>query len=322
MPTISNAYHAHAGNYTPGGNTCRWIVVHYTGAAGSALNTAKWSQNDRHDSSFHYVLDGGGVIYQLLADTDTAWAVGAWTGYRQLIGNAESISIEVCSSGADFTASEIAELRWLVRRLMAAHGIPAARVVRHYDCGTNHKLCPAPYCGNTANDAKWVALRKAITEEDKPAAPEKKYGYSAKLYHTNNTPMQQFQRKRVDGHWKFVNLGRNMALDVKNGSPADHTPVRVWEANSGPAQLWDLKEVKMPTGSVAFELVPACAPTMRLDAVGGGTADRTGLQIHPANGTDAQRWYLIEDSAGIIRIVSAKSGLAIDCGAGVQPGAK
>lgn len=166
MPTIDASLRQNGANYSIGGNSCRYVVIHYTGATGSAKNTATWSHRDAHGSSYHYVLDGGGVIYQTLNDTDTAWAVGAWAGYRQLIGNNESVSIEVCSSGADFTAAEISELRWLVQRLMAAHNIPASRVVRHYDCGTNHKLCPAPYCGSAANDAKWAALHKQITEGD------------------------------------------------------------------------------------------------------------------------------------------------------------
>ena len=162
MPAISREFHAHAGNYTPGGNAMRWLVVHYTGAPGSARNTAMWSHNRQHNSSFHYVLDGTGTIYQLLDDTDTAWAVGVWSGCRQLIGNSESISIEVCSAGADFTPAGIDELRWLVLRLMEAHGIDAAHVVRHYDCHTGHKSCPAPY----VDEGKWAALKAIITGGD------------------------------------------------------------------------------------------------------------------------------------------------------------
>ena len=164
MPTIDASLRQNGGNYSIGGNSCRYIVVHYTGAPGSAKATATWSHRDAHGSSYHYVLDGSGVIWQTMRDTDTAWAVGAWAGCSQLIRNNESISIEVCSAGADFTAAEISELRWLVQRLMAAHNIPASRVVRHWDCHTGRKLCPAPYCGSAANDAKWAQLHKQITE--------------------------------------------------------------------------------------------------------------------------------------------------------------
>lgn len=164
MPTISRAYHAHGGNYTPGGNSCRYIVVHNTGNTANASAEARFAQNDQHPSSYHYVLDGGGTVYQILDDTDTAWAVGAWRGARQLIGNGESNSIEVCSNGTPFTADEIAELHWLVRLLMERHGIPASRVVRHYDCHTGHKDCPAAYVDN----GRWETLREIITADFQP----------------------------------------------------------------------------------------------------------------------------------------------------------
>lgn len=159
MLEISRAYHAHRGNYTPGGNSCRYIVVHNTSNTANANAEARYAANDQHPSSYHYVLDGSNPVYQILDDTDTAWAVGAWSGARQLIGNNESISIEVCSNGTEFTGSEVAQLTELVGILMKRHGIPASRVVRHYDCHTGHKDCPAAY----VNQAKWNALWKVIT---------------------------------------------------------------------------------------------------------------------------------------------------------------
>ena len=309
MPSISREYHAHAGNYTPGGNSMRYIVVHYTGAPGSALNTAKWSQNDRHDSSFHYVLDGSGVIYQILDDFDTAWAVGAWRGATQIIRNSESISIEVCSDGEDFSKAEIEELRWLTLKLMREHGIPASNVVRHYDCHTGHKECPAPY----VDQAKWNNLKSYITTEVKPEP----MGYSTKLWPSNNAIMQQFKIEQASGGWvRIKSLGRNMYLDVKDGSKADHTPVRVWKGPTE-AQLWKLIPVQK-SYALLYELEPKLAPGMRLDAKGGGTVEKTGLQIHPDNNTAAQRWQFIDSGDGIYRIASSKSGLCIDCGPAVQ----
>jgi len=156
---ISRAYHAHAGNYTPGGNSCRYIVVHNTGNTASALNEARFAQNSQHPSSYHYVLDGSNPVYQILDDTDTAWAVGAWRGATQYIGNNESISIEVCSNGTKFTGAEIAQLTELVGLLMKRHNIPANRVVRHWDCHSGHKSCPSWYVPQD----RWNALWRVIT---------------------------------------------------------------------------------------------------------------------------------------------------------------
>ena len=164
MPSISRAYHAHSGNYTPGGNRQKYIIVHYTANIASAIQEAQYASNDQHPSSYHYVLDGSGVIYQLLDLKDTAWAVGGWTGTTQLIGNNESISIEVCNDGGPFTTGQIAELRWLVRMLMVDLGIDADHVVRHFDAHTGRKECPYYYAG--FNNKKWEALHDFITRED------------------------------------------------------------------------------------------------------------------------------------------------------------
>lgn len=168
MPTISREYHAHSGNYTPGGNSRRYIVVHNTGNTAGARAEAAYAQNNEHPSSYHYVLDGGGTIYQILDDSDTAWAVGAWRGAVQYIGNNESISIEVCSNGVPFTSAEITELHWLVRVLMQRYGIDAAHVVRHFDAHSGHKDCPAAY----VDPAKWATLRALITSEIEPEETE------------------------------------------------------------------------------------------------------------------------------------------------------
>ena len=163
MPTISREYHAHVGRYQSGGNSCDYIVVHNTGNSASALAEARNQQNNfSRPAGAHYFLDGSGVIYQLLDDTDTAWAVGAWSGARQLISNFESISIEVCSDGVEFTDAEIEELTWLVQLLMERHDIPARNVVRHWDCHTGRKECPAWYVPMN----RWYVLWKTITEGD------------------------------------------------------------------------------------------------------------------------------------------------------------
>ena len=49
----------------------------------------------------------------------------------------------------------------LVRELMQRYGIPANRVVRHYD--VTHKDCPAPM---VQNPALWQAFQTKLTQED------------------------------------------------------------------------------------------------------------------------------------------------------------
>lgn len=149
--------YAHKGNYKPGGNSCKYIVVHNTGNTASAKAEATYAHNDQHKSSFHYVLDGKDV-YQCVKDTDTAWAVGAWKGAKAIVKNNQSISIEVCSNGKKFSAKEIAQLKALIAKLRKAHNIPASHVIRHYDCHTGRKACPAYY----VKAARWKKLKEQI----------------------------------------------------------------------------------------------------------------------------------------------------------------
>lgn len=155
-------------------------------------------------------------------------------------------------------------------------------------------------------------------EEPEPEPPHI-FGYSSKLYHTNATPMQRFRIRQASGGWvRLESVGRpGMFLDLRDGAKASGTPVRVWEGPTD-AQLLKLIPVQKPY-AMQYEIEFKHAPGMRLDAKHGGTVDRTGLWIYKDNDTPAQRWQFIDCGDGTYIIVSSKSGLAIDCGAGVQP---
>lgn len=146
-----------------GGKKPEYIVVHYTSTSASAYNNCLFFSRDKSGkTSAHFFLDGSGVIYQSVAEGDTSFACGNYDF------NQRSISIEVVSDGRDFTSAEIAELNYLVQHLMNKYGIPASRVIRHYDVVDHarvgktldpHKHCPAPY----VNGAKWNKLHGIIT---------------------------------------------------------------------------------------------------------------------------------------------------------------
>ena len=134
-----------------GGAPVLWIVVHYTGADGSARDNGRYFAGGNRNASAHYFIDDSDIV-RSVPEADTAWAVGNFQA------NQRSISIEVCSAGEDFSEAEIQRLAWLVQRLRAQYGIPAENVIRHYDAydfaqraglGGSwvdpHKSCPAPY---------------------------------------------------------------------------------------------------------------------------------------------------------------------------------
>lgn len=148
-----------------GGADVLWLVIHYTGADGSARDNGYYFAGGNRNASAQYFVDNIDIVLSV-SEEDTAWAVGNFAA------NQRSISIEVCSAGEDFSEAEIERLTWLVGDLMARYGIDADHVVRHRDmyrvataAGIGGswvdpgKACPAPY----VDDEKWAALHARIT---------------------------------------------------------------------------------------------------------------------------------------------------------------
>lgn len=139
----------------------RYIVVHYVGdgtsAAGSAKRNCMYFAGGNRQASAHYFIDDGSIFEYADPHAYATWHCGDGHG-RYGITNANSIGIEVCNNGGPYTEAETDRLAWLVQRLMAEFGVPAERVVRHYDA--SRKMCPLYYVQH--HDA-WVALHARIT---------------------------------------------------------------------------------------------------------------------------------------------------------------
>lgn len=151
-----------------GAPTVRYIVVHYTGNGhandypSTARNCCIYFNGGNRSSSADFFIDDSGIYrYNPSCSRYYSWHCGDGHG-KNGITNANSIGIEVVSSGEDFTTKEKRQLRWLVRKLMKKYGIPASRVVRHYDA--SGKRCPWMHSGSAVNDAKWKVLRAHITK--------------------------------------------------------------------------------------------------------------------------------------------------------------
>ena len=304
MPNLTiNWLAAHSGNYTPGGNSCAYVVVHNTANTASAYNEACYAHNSQHASSYHYVLDGTD-IYQTLSDYDTAWAVGAWSGATQLIRNNQSISIEVCSAGTEFTNDEIVQLRYLVQKLMSTHNIPASNVVRHYDCHTGHKACPAAYVNNDA----WYELWSQITKEQNVVNPKSIHMRTPQGVYVENFGIIE----REEGYVEIVNQYRNMALDVAGGLSDNGTPVRLWERNDGSAQRWKLK----PFGDAHesyYVLEPKCAPGKCLAVCANSQQEGAGLILWEQNGEYGQQFILTNWADQHYRLIARNTGYKCVC---------
>ena len=165
-------------NISPAWTAYRYIVVHYVGSGTSAPGSARanciYFAGGNRNASAHYFVDDGYIYEYADPHRYYTWHVGDGGG-RYGITNSNAIGIEVCINGdRPYTDAELPRLRWLVQKLMAEYGIPADRVVRHYDA--SRKACPYHYTPyGSGGNAAWRALHAYITtpEEDEVTEQDK-----------------------------------------------------------------------------------------------------------------------------------------------------
>lgn len=196
-----NKYHGEYNVRPRSASDVKYIVVHYTGSGTSAVGAARanciyFSGGDRQASA-HYFIDDGSIYEYADPATKLTWHVGDGKGEFG-ITNTNAIGIEVCMNGdSPFTESEISRLQWLVCRLMRQFGVPASRVVRHYDA--SRKLCPYYYTpGGSGGDAAWKKLHARITSDTVSDGWQKLGGVW--YYYTNGAPVKSRWRK-IGGVW-------------------------------------------------------------------------------------------------------------------------
>lgn len=142
-------------------NSARYIVVHNTdnfAAGADALAHAKAQFNGNLNTSVHYYTDDKKTVYQTAFHDKGCWHVGVNYGGRLFgtVNNKNSIGVEMCvQSGYDFNKA-FANTVAFVRQLMTETGIPADRVVQHYDvCAKN---CPS----QIRKKGMWETFKKQL----------------------------------------------------------------------------------------------------------------------------------------------------------------
>lgn len=159
------------GNYTARRSSAiRYLVVHYTGAPGTARNNgAYFASRGDIGASAHYFVDAQDIV-QSVPDGDRAWHCGAAVYKHPECRNDNSIGVELCcyqdASGRwRFALDTVDNAVLLIRALMAQYNIDIDHVVRHYD--VTGKICPEPYVRDAAAWAEFKArLTAPETEED------------------------------------------------------------------------------------------------------------------------------------------------------------
>lgn len=119
-----------------------YIVIHETdnedAGADAVANRNYFANHPEAEASTHFVVDDHSII-QCLELNQKGWHVGDNRGHSD-ITNSNTIGIEICvNSDGDYMKAR-ANATELVKYLISVTGIPASRVVRHYDA--SGKWCP------------------------------------------------------------------------------------------------------------------------------------------------------------------------------------
>ncbi|WP_193212332.1 RICIN domain-containing protein [Luteolibacter marinus] len=99
-------------------------------------------------------------------------------------------------------------------------------------------------------------------------------------------------------------------LDVSGGGSSNGTNVQIWQDNNSNAQSWTLQD----QGDGSWELIPACAPSLRLETTGvnNGSAGANVQIWGDHNGSDS-RWILVPAGDGEFEIRPGHNqGLRLD----------
>lgn len=171
---INKAYITTNNTYT-GENHPKYIVIHETDnfaeGAGAERHASAQAAGDL-STSVHYYAGSDGV-YQAAAHADGVYAIGVTYDDSHSIKDAtnrNTISIEICvNEDGDYSQARRNAIE-LVKYVMKETGIPAERVVRHFD--VKGKYCPR----NMMDDpALWEDFKRQIGQGQTDAYTQRQF---------------------------------------------------------------------------------------------------------------------------------------------------
>ena len=180
-------------NFNDKNNTKRikYIVIHYVGATGGALDNCNYFYDKYRGVSAHYFVGHKGEVWQCVDDADVAWHCGTTGKYKhKYCRNSNSIGIEMCvrkdSKGNwYFEEATVKSTIELTKMLMKKYGIKIENVIRHYD--VTGKTCPEPF---VRNSAAWLSFKNslAVAKNVIEAGDKVKLTSGAKYYDGKKIP--------------------------------------------------------------------------------------------------------------------------------------
>lgn len=155
----------HSSNFKQSGRRAiSYVVMHYTGnEKDTAKGNANYFQGANRKASAHFFVDDSG-IFQTVQLHDVAWHCGAKTYKHAACRNANSIGIEMCTSGKYCISEKTKELAaelcaFICRKLGISRELVETYVLRHFD--VTGKKCPAQM---VENPAEWTAFKERVKQ--------------------------------------------------------------------------------------------------------------------------------------------------------------
>jgi len=222
-------------NTYPGKNAPKYIVVHETDNfnTGSGAKRHAEAQYNGHLSqmSAHYYCGSDG-IYQAANHEDGTWSIGKDYGGNHSItdaSNINSINVEICvNADGDYVVARNNAIA-LVKEVMKITGIPAERVIRHFDA-------KGKYCPRTMMNAPalWEEFKRQISQSVAVEEEEKTETHvSGKMYRVRlawDAPNSQ------KGAFEKLQNAINMCNDNPGYSVYDESGIKVYPEEIAPVQ--------------------------------------------------------------------------------------
>ena len=302
-------------NYTAMSNkNNKYIVIHYTGnKTDKAKSNANYFKSTHRGASAHYFVDNN-YVYQVVEDKNASWAVGKNYGSNNLFGvvtNANSISIEMCSTNGKIADDTFNNTVLLTKELMNKYGIAASNVYRHYDVCS--KQCPGWTGWIGSNASLWnkfkTCLLSNVTEVKEVIKMAKVF-----LYALDGGDKQKWKPEQINGKFMLKNKYSGEYLDVVGGSNKAGAEVQTYKKNSSNAQQWSIEQIKSgysPSFIAPCIITSAIKNSLVLDVVGGSKNNNSPLDIYTSNNTSAQRFSIIDDGSGYWCIVNVNAMKAL-----------
>lgn len=287
-------------NYTKGNKGRKYIVIHYTGnKTDTAAANANYFKSVNRGASAHYFVDRTQVV-QVVEDSNTAWSIGVNYGFNNLFSqckNNNSINIEMCSTNGKIADETYNNTVALTKSLMKKYGIPASRVVRHWDVCS--KACPGwTGWGAAGKDASiWNQFKKDIsntstnnavsTSADHGGTPGHYWATMRMEYLNYSNEHRWIVHKHSDNTYSLENVGATTYMSVRDGKMAENQEVWAYSWNETKSQRFVLEQEE--NNKISSYVYLKC----KLDNNYVVAANGEKLCIQKKKGNFAQRWVLI-----------------------------